>query len=342
MASCATASRCPPPSPTTKRGPWPWGWRRCATPWTAKRCTRSSWCPAAWSTWWRVSPISGRRSPISRLGYTWDVLPDPPVSRGPETLSGRFSHGRQLGPAVHQFVQAALGGGIGVGQALHLVDALRLALLLQLVAAPGQHRLGLGDLGFQPGQGLGTFARLALAGRGAPGPRVAVGARRRRLRPRRLFLALRLALPRRLVLIVIALEDVQTAVAYLPNLRGQPLDQVAVVRDQQQRACEALQHLLQHLLRGDIQVIGRLVQQQQVGVLDGQDGQGQAPALAAAEHAHLLEDILAAEQVERQVVARLVQGHIAVAQQLVEDRLLRVEPLVRLREVADLQPRAEA
>ena len=42
-----------------------------------------------------------------------------------------------------------------------------------------------------------------------------------------------------------------------------------------------------------VQVVGRLVEQQQVGVLQGQLGQGQTAALAAREHGDQLEDVVA-------------------------------------------------
>jgi hypothetical protein len=88
-----------------------------------------------------------------------------------------------------------------------------------------------------------------------------------------------------------------------------------------------LQHLLQHLLRRDVQVVAWLVQQQEVGVFQRQQGQRQPPALAAAEQLHRLVDILGAEEVLRQIVARRAQQHLLVAEQFLEHGVVGVHAL---------------
>ena len=102
------------------------------------------------------------------------------------------------------------------------------------------------------------------------------------------------------------------------------------------------EHFLQRFLRGDVQVVGRLVEQQEVGPLQRQDGQRQAGALAAAQGADRFEDVLAAEQVLRQVVARLLGVHFLVAEQLIQHRAVAVRAVVRLGKIADLQAGAQA
>ena len=87
----------------------------------------------------------------------------------------------------------------------------------------------------------------------------------------------------------------------LPDLGAQPVDQIAVVRDQQDGALVVRQHFLQDFLRGDIQVVGWLVQQQQVGLRERELGQRQPAALAAGKRADFLEDVIPAEQEARQV-----------------------------------------
>ena len=68
----------------------------------------------------------------------------------------------------------------------------------------------------------------------------------------------------------------------LPDLVGQALDQVAIMGNEQDRAVELLQDRLQDLLRRDVQMVGRLVEQQQIGTRRRQQGQSQTAAFAAA------------------------------------------------------------
>src|SRR5690606_22323039 len=63
--------------------------------------------------------------------------------------------------------------------------------------------------------------------------------------------------------------------------RGQAVDEVAVVRHQDQGAVVAFQQLLQLLQRVHVEVVGRLVEDQQVGGLGQGARQQQAVALAA-------------------------------------------------------------
>ena len=55
----------------------------------------------------------------------------------------------------------------------------------------------------------------------------------------------------------------------------------AVMADEEQRALEAQQHLLEPFDGRQVEVIGGLVQQQQIGIAGQRPGQGRAPALAA-------------------------------------------------------------
>ena len=50
------------------------------------------------------------------------------------------------------------------------------------------------------------------------------------------------------------------AIAYFEYARGQLVDEVAVVRDEYDRAREGLQRFQQHVFGAHVQVIGRLVQ----------------------------------------------------------------------------------
>ncbi len=55
----------------------------------------------------------------------------------------------------------------------------------------------------------------------------------------------------------------------------------AVMADEEQRALEAQQHLLEPFDGRQVEVVGGLVQQQQIGIAGQRPGQGRAPALAA-------------------------------------------------------------
>lgn len=75
--------------------------------------------------------------------------------------------------------------------------------------------------------------------------------------------------------------------AHRNDPRGDPAQEVAVVRDGDDGSLEALQGLLQHLLGGDVQVVGGLIQYQQRASTQHELGQRQARLLTAAQHLHL-------------------------------------------------------
>ena len=139
------------------------------------------------------------------------------------------------------------------------------------------------------------------------------------------------------VLLPAPFEKVQVAVFHHPDVRGQRLNQIPVVADQQQRPGEPLQHLLKDLLRGDIQVVGRLVEHQEIGVLHGQPRQRHPAALPPAQLADRLEHIVALEQETPQQGATLHRRHLRLhLEQRVQHPHLRVQIIVRLRQVPDL------
>ena len=65
----------------------------------------------------------------------------------------------------------------------------------------------------------------------------------------------------------------------------QPVEEVAVVADQQQRAFVVVQHVLQQVERVDVEIVGRLVEHEQVARLGERARQEQAVALAAGQGA---------------------------------------------------------
>ena len=146
-----------------------------------------------------------------------------------------------------------------------------------------------GRTGRHGGSGGGGHARRRVGSRGAAlararaGGRLASGGCRlaRRVAPRRgcrHHVALRLAPAE---LLVGAGVDQGLAVPDGDDLGREPVDEVAIVLHQNQRAGEALERLQQHVLRVEVEVVGRFVEQQQVRRPEQHPRNGEAGPLAA-------------------------------------------------------------
>ena len=85
---------------------------------------------------------------------------------------------------------------------------------------------------------------------------------------------------------VVALERQAAAVLQLQNPLGDVVQEVPVVGDDNHRAGILAQRLLQPLDRFGVEMVGRLVQQQQVGLLQQRHAERHAPPLAAGKLAH--------------------------------------------------------
>ncbi|TWG79689.1 hypothetical protein L602_000600000890 [Cupriavidus gilardii J11] len=111
------------------------------------------------------------------------------------------------------------------------------------------------------------------------------------------------------------------------------------MRDQDQRALELGQRHGQRLSRVEVQVIGRFVQQQQVGLLPDDERQRQPGLLAAGEGRdrrgrHVAAEVEAAQEVAQFLLARVRRE----TRQLLQRRIVIAQGLqLVLREVADLQ-----
>ena len=93
---------------------------------------------------------------------------------------------------------------------------------------------------------------------------------------------------RRLVVLLVPQEfrvragvDECLAVADLDDSGRELLDEVAVVRDDDERATVVLEGLEEHVLRIEVEVVGRLVQQERIGRPQEHPRHGQPGALAA-------------------------------------------------------------
>ncbi len=146
---------------------------------------------------------------------------------------------------------------------------------------------------------------------------------------------------------IVALEPDHLAVAFeCEHVGGDPVEKPAIVRDHHCAAREIEQCFLQRAQRLDVEIVGRLVEQQHVAAALEQLGQVQPIALAAGE---LTDDLLligAAEVEARHVAARL---RLVVADpddvlpvgDFVEHRLLAIECIAALVDVRNLHRIAE-
>ncbi len=108
------------------------------------------------------------------------------------------------------------------------------------------------------------------------------------------------------VVLIVAFEPLDVAVAFEgEDVRRDAIEEPAVVRDHDGAAGEVEQRLFERAQRVDVEVVGRLVEQQQVAAALQQLGQVQAIALSARERADFLLLIAAAEVEPRRVGARV-------------------------------------
>ena len=133
------------------------------------------------------------------------------------------------------------------------------------------------------------------------------------------------------------------AVPKLIHLAYQAVEEVAVVAHHDEGAVEVLQCLLQHVFGTEVEVVGRLVEDQQVDRFQQKLQDSQTGALATGEHLHLLRGVLSTKHKGAQkiayLVAHLALGHVVYG---LEDRELAVEQRgLVLGEIADLHVVAE-
>ena len=151
-----------------------------------------------------------------------------------------------------------------------------------------------------------------------------------------------------LVVGIVALEPLHMAVALEgEDVGGDPVQEPAVVADDQHGAGKGEQRLLQRAQGLDIEVVGRLVQQQQVGAGLEHLGEMDSVALAAGEATHLLLLVRALEVEGGDIgaardLARSERDHVEPARNLLPDRLVGGQRLAALVHRADLHRLADA
>ena len=127
-----------------------------------------------------------------------------------------------------------------------------------------------------------------------------------------------------------------------PDTGGKAVDEVAVVGDKEQIALVALHRLLNPLPAGHVQVVGGLVQDQQIDLLVHEHTQAQAALLPAGEGGHGLEHVLPPEVEGRQPIAGRLGGAVLVVDHGVHQIALRVGEADDLRQVPHLYSRSHA
>ena len=257
----------------------------------------------------RSLPSSSSRAPASAEISV--VLPDPlgPIS---ETCSPRSSHSsasRSSSRSPIRSVASSISNTTRPG-ALGRLEGEAEALAVARVAGDALHLVEL------------LRARLRLAGAGA-----GAEAGHEALEPLDLLLlaldrAPERELARRLLLapgVPRALEELRAAGLELEHRGADRLEEPAVVGDEHDGGVERLQVALEPLERGDVEVVGRLVEQQQVGVARERAGERRARELAAGERRERAVEVLVAEAEAVQRRVDLVAP--AVAAGVLEPRL---------------------
>ena len=97
------------------------------------------------------------------------------------------------------------------------------------------------------------------------------------------------------IVFVISGEDLDLTVPDFENSRRQFVDEIPVVRDKDDCAVELLQGRQQHVLRAQIKMIGRLVEQQEVRRMQQHARQRVPVAFASGQHSQRFEHVVIGE-----------------------------------------------
>src|SRR5712664_93788 len=144
------------------------------------------------------------------------------------------------------------------------------------------------------------------------------------------------------IILEIAFEPFDMAVAFEgKDVGGDTVEEPAVMADDHGAAGEILQRLFQRAQRVDVEIVGRLVEQQHIGAGFQHLRQMDAVALAARQRADLLL-LVGALEIERRAIAARV--HLALAEQdqfvaagnFLPHALLAVQTVARLVDIAEM------
>ena len=135
----------------------------------------------------------------------------------------------------------------------------------------------------------------------------------------------------------------------LEDLGDQTVEELTVVADDDGRTVEGANGLLQHVLRGHVEVVGRLVEDKQVYWLEQQANHGQTTTLATAQNTHLLVGSLTTEHertedvvdTQTNLATRHAVDSVAHRQALVEQLCLVLGEVAYLNVMANFQRAVE-
>ena len=130
-------------------------------------------------------------------------------------------------------------------------------------------------------------------------------------------------------------------VTHDPQSIADRLEQPPIVRHHQQRGGRFAHERLDRLARRDVEVVRRLVEQQQVRWLDAEQRELEPRPLATGQRANLLERVVATEQEAGEIRARLAGRDRDRVEQRVEHGRARDRGEAQLRQVPDLDRIAE-
>src|SRR5262245_60025873 len=145
-----------------------------------------------------------------------------------------------------------------------------------------------------------------------------------------------------LVVLEVALEPLDVAIALeRQNVRGDAVEEPAIVADDDRAAGEILERLLERAQRVDVEIVRGLVEQEHVGTRLEHLGEMHAVALAARQRADLLL-LVGAHEVEVGAIGARI--HLALAEQddvlltrdFLPDVLLAVERIAGLIDIAEM------
>jgi len=114
------------------------------------------------------------------------------------------------------------------------------------------------------------------------------------------------------------------------------------MRDEQQRAVERLDGLLDPFTRGEVKVVGRLVENEQIERIVHQLAQAQAAFLTAGQHIHCFHLRFAGKLERTESVARNLHGNVLVVDERVDEVAVRIGEMYLLRQVRRLETDALA
>src|SRR5579864_1193673 len=110
------------------------------------------------------------------------------------------------------------------------------------------------------------------------------------------------------IVLVVAGKDFDFPAANFEDARSQLVDEVAVVRNEDDRACVFHQRIEQDVLGAQVEVVGGFVEKQEIRRMQKQAQQSVAAALPAGEDSNLFEDVILGKEETAEQAAQFGLG----------------------------------